>query len=161
MFRKFKGGQMKKCNYPDCFNCKHDDCDMENADIKKMDAQAEVPICNKCEHCKIVEKERGGVHGRICTQKMKMIKQSVTTSPFWCDKRTDGNILDYINSNNILRGDICPMCNGENQLVRDTRIINGHRVRRRICINCDTRWNTVEIFYSYGKSKNIVEGKET
>lgn len=40
---------------------------------------------------------------------------------------------------------MCPVCNSENIGCVDSRPMEGHRRRRYKCLNCNRRWNTVEI----------------
>ena len=40
----------------------------------------------------------------------------------------------------------CPYCNSENNYVTDTRTKNGEYKRRRKCLCCGKRFNTIEVY---------------
>ena len=47
----------------------------------------------------------------------------------------------------INMGDECPKCHSYSNKVVDTRInVTGLRWRRRCCLDCGERWNTVEVY---------------
>lgn len=97
------------CAYPDCLSCKKTDCDMEKKDIvamlkrrrwaanptlyrqKQRDYRARIkanlPHCDECENCILVEKERNGRYSRLRIDKMRLVEQKVSNYPQWCDKR--------------------------------------------------------------------------
>lgn len=107
---------MKDCKYPNCTECDKDDCEMELFDLqailkrrrynrepqKYRDKQneyrnkkkTELPICNECEYCILVQKEKQDGHRRLCIKKMRLVEQKVTNSPQWCGKRTPSK--DYL-----------------------------------------------------------------
>ena len=100
---------MKNCIYPKCIECQKKDCDMEQKDIvsllkrrryalnpelyrqKQHDYRSRIrnnlPNCDKCENCILVEKEKQGGYRRLCISKMRLIEQKVSNSPIWCEKR--------------------------------------------------------------------------
>ena len=57
----------------------------------------------------------------------------------------------FVFSKRLKRGDLCPDCKSENQHTIDSRVVGGHRVRRRQCQQCGCKWNTIETFYNYVK----------
>lgn len=97
------------CAYPDCSSCAKPDCDMEQKDIhallkrrnyaanptfyrkKQRDYRARVkanlPHCDECGSCILVEKERKDGYSRLCIDKMRLIERKVSNCPQWCDKR--------------------------------------------------------------------------
>ena len=97
------------CAYPDCLNCTNPDCDKEQKDIhsllkrrryavnptlyrqKQQDyrskIKANLPHCDECESCILVEKEKQDGYRRLCIDKMRLIEQKVSNSPQWCRKR--------------------------------------------------------------------------
>lgn len=115
---------MKDCKYPNCFECTHDDCDMEKKDIaallkrrrwnansavyrqKQRDYRAKIkgnlPHCDECVDCVLVKKDKGEGFRRLCIVEMRLIEQKVSNSPQWCRKRTPSK--DYLKRReNILR----------------------------------------------------------
>lgn len=166
---------MKDCSYPNCQSCEYQDCIMESSDIKAMQKRRryhenieesrqkqrdyrervrnELPECNNCEHCMIVDKEKQDGKRRVCKLTMRLIEQKVSKSPHWCEKRCGvwamANTFKF--EKNIVRGDICPMCKSENVGTVDSRVVKKQRVRRRKCNSCGCRWNTIETFYNYVK----------
>ena len=115
---------MEDCNYPNCFNCTKEDCDKEQKDVQALlkrrrwnnnpkkyrDKQNEyreqkrkqLPNCNECEYCVLVEKEKQNGYRRLCIDKMRLIEQKVSNSPQWCAKRTPS--ADYLKRReNILK----------------------------------------------------------
>lgn len=44
-------------------------------------------------------------------------------------------------------GIICPNCKNICKGSRDSRINDGFRVRKKVCIHCGRKWHTVEIIY--------------
>ncbi len=105
------------CNYPSCAECDHADCVMEQKDItamlkrrrwavnptlyrqKQRDYRARIkanlPHCDECESCILVEKEKQDGYRRLCIDKMSLIEQKVSNSPQWCRKRRDkGNEIN-------------------------------------------------------------------
>lgn len=115
---------MEDCCYPNCTNCQRRDCDMEQKDIdallkrrryalnptlyrqKQNDYRKKIkdnlPNCDKCKNCILVEKEKGDGYRRLCISKMKLIEQKVSNSPQWCEKRTPSK--DYLKRReNILK----------------------------------------------------------
>lgn len=147
---------MKKCRYPDCFNCEYEDCIMSDLDLEKMQRQkdkveqknVDIPNCINCANCMFVEKENGKGYYRICQSKMRLIADNVKTSPDWCEKRTLLNKCNF-ELKDLMRGDICPACKSEKHYVKDSRIYEGHRIRRRRCAECMFNWHTVELLYNY------------
>lgn len=97
---------MKNCNYPNCTNCDHAKCDMENKDIaallkrrryannpelyrKKQQEyrskiKAYLPHCDECDMCVLVAKDKGNGYRRVCTVSMRLVEQKVSNSPHWC-----------------------------------------------------------------------------
>lgn len=97
------------CAYPDCLSCKKPDCDMEQKDIasllkrrrwainpmlyrqKQRDyrarIKADLPHCDECENCILVEKEKQDGYRRLCIDEMRLIEQKVSNCPQWCKKR--------------------------------------------------------------------------
>jgi hypothetical protein len=89
--------------------CTLSDCEMENGDIvallkrrryasdpeayrqKQRDYRKRIkenlPHCDECNMCVLVEKEKQDGYRRLCVQKMKLIEQKVANSPHWCSKR--------------------------------------------------------------------------
>lgn len=62
----------------------------------------ELPKCDECENCVLVEKEKLDGHRRLCKSKMRLIEQKITTCPQWCEKRTPSK--DYLKRReNILK----------------------------------------------------------
>lgn len=53
-----------------------------------------LPHCDDCQFCVLVEKEKQDGNRRLCISKMRLIEQKVANSPQWCEKRTPSN--DYI-----------------------------------------------------------------
>lgn len=107
---------MKDCKYPNCFECDKEDCEMEEKDIqtilkrrkraidpelyrqKQRDYRKRVrdnlPHCDDCKFCILVEKEKQDGYRRLCISKMRLIEQKVANSPQWCEKRTPSD--DYL-----------------------------------------------------------------
>lgn len=105
------------CNYPDCLNCKLDDCVMEQQDIhnllkrrrwsanpeayrKKQQAYRNqvkeyLPHCDECKECILVRKERNNDLQRLCTAELKLIERKVANSPTWCPKRLSKQERDH------------------------------------------------------------------
>lgn len=99
---------MMDCKYPNCKECEFDDCVMEQKDIaallkrrryaanpelyrqKQRDYRAKIkanlPHCDGCENCILVEKESRG-YQRLCIERMKLVKQGTANCPCWCRKR--------------------------------------------------------------------------
>lgn len=99
------------CAYPNCLICANPDCDKEQKDIaallkrrrytvnptlyrqKQQDYRAKIkanlPHCDECESCILVEKEKQDGYRRLCIDKMRLIEQKVSNSPHWCRKRRD------------------------------------------------------------------------
>lgn len=99
------------CKYPNCTECEYSDCGMENKDIaallkrrryavnpalyrqKQQDyrarVKADLPHCDECESCILVEKEKQDGYRRLCIDKMRLIEQKVSNCPQWCRKRRD------------------------------------------------------------------------
>lgn len=97
------------CAYPNCLSCEKSDCNMNNKDIvallkrrrwevnpmlyrqKQRDYRARVkanlPHCDECESCILVEKEKQDGYRRLCIDKMRLIEQKVSNCPQWCRKR--------------------------------------------------------------------------
>ena len=115
---------MVDCCYPNCEKCEREDCNMEQKDIQAMlkrrryqsDPEKyrkelrnyrelkrnELPKCNECDLCILVQKEKMDGCRRLCIDKMRLIEQKVSTSPQWCKKRTPSK--DYLKRReNILR----------------------------------------------------------
>ena len=107
---------MRDCNYPRCTECQREDCNMENKDIisllkrrryalnpklyrqKQNDyrkrLKENLPKCDECENCILVEKEKQDGYRRLCISKMRLIEQKVSNCPQWCEKRKpDKNYL--------------------------------------------------------------------
>lgn len=105
------------CLYPNCINCTNPDCDKENNDIhallkrrrwafnptlyrqKQQDYRARIksnlPHCDECEKCILVEKEKQDGYRRLCIDEMRLIEQKVSNCPQWCRKRRNkGNEID-------------------------------------------------------------------
>ena len=56
------------------------------------------------------------------------------------------DIKRYKNQKSIYQsGTTCPKCQCRDNSVVDSRYINGFQQRRRECISCKYRWNTIEI----------------
>lgn len=112
------------CCYPNCENCQRKDCDMEQKDInallkrrryalnptlyrqKQNDYRKKIkdnlPHCDECANCILVEKDKGEGYRRLCISKMRLIEQKVSNSPQWCEKRTHSS--DYVKRReNILK----------------------------------------------------------
>lgn len=53
-----------------------------------------LPHCDDCEFCILVEKEKQDGYRRVCISKMRLIEQKVANSPQWCEKRTPSD--DYL-----------------------------------------------------------------
>ena len=45
----------------------------------------------------------------------------------------------------IVSGEMCPFCNKSRGAVKDSRYVNGKRIRRKECDLCGNRWSTEEI----------------
>lgn len=97
------------CEYPKCTECSLPDCVMEKKDIhamlkhrrwamnpalyrkKQSDYRARIkanlPHCDECENCILVEKEKQDGYRRLCIDKMRLIEQKVSNCPQWCQKR--------------------------------------------------------------------------
>lgn len=102
---------MKDCNYPKCSDCAFIDCRMDQKDIaamlkrrryavnptfyrqKQQDYRARIkanlPHCDECESCILVEKEKQDGYRRLCIERMRLIEQKVSNCPQWCMKRRD------------------------------------------------------------------------
>lgn len=107
---------MKDCKYPNCLECDLEDCEKELKDIQAMlkrrryafnpelyrqkqndyrkRAKENLPHCDDCEFCVLVEKEKSDGFRRLCVSKMRLIEQKVSNSPQWCGKRTPSS--DYL-----------------------------------------------------------------
>lgn len=145
---------MSKCKYPDCFNCEYEDCIMEEQNLKKKEENVyDIPNCEKCEECYLIESDGGGVFFKACkaTNRLIVNLQQAQLSPSWCKKRETFNKLVF-DLKDVECGFICPNCKSKNQLVKDSRDVDGYRVRRRQCSQCGTNWNTVEVLYRHGYS---------
>lgn len=46
-----------------------------------------LPHCDDCEFCILVEKDKRDGYRRLCISKMRLIEQKVANSPQWCEKR--------------------------------------------------------------------------
>lgn len=46
-----------------------------------------LPHCDDCKNCILVEKEKQDGYRRLCIDKMRLIEQKVSNSPRWCSKR--------------------------------------------------------------------------
>ncbi len=97
------------CQYPNCVSCTREDCNKENKDIAAMlkrrrwainpemyqqkqrdyrvRVKANLPHCDECENCILVEKEKQDGYRRLCVDKMRLIEQKVSNCPQWCRKR--------------------------------------------------------------------------
>ena len=97
------------CAYPDCLRCTYPDCDKDKKDItamlkrrrwalnpslyrqKQQDYRERIktnlPHCDECENCILVEKEKQDGYRRLCIEKMRLIEQKVSNCPHWCAKR--------------------------------------------------------------------------
>lgn len=97
------------CTYPNCLSCEKTDCDKEQKDISAMlkrrrweanpelyrqkqrdyraRIKANLPHCDECENCILVEKEKRDGYRRLCIDKMRLIEQKVSNCPQWCRKR--------------------------------------------------------------------------
>ena len=51
--------------------------------------------------------------------------------------------------NKLISGVYCPRCNSEYSRVRDSRLIDGYRLRNKECEKCGSRWTTKEILCKY------------
>lgn len=51
----------------------------------------------------------------------------------------------YRQTEELPDGNICPSCGRDYSAVVSTREKSGKRIRRRECIGCSTRWNTIEV----------------
>lgn len=49
--------------------------------------KANLPHCDECESCILVEKEKQDGYRRLCIDKMHLIEQKVSNCPQWCRKR--------------------------------------------------------------------------
>lgn len=100
---------MMDCKYPNCMECEHSDCVMDSKALaamlkrrrwrmnptlyrqKQRDYRARVkanlPHCDECESCILVEKEKQDGYRRLCIDKMRLIEQKVSNCPQWCRKR--------------------------------------------------------------------------
>ena len=89
---------------------------------------------------------------RACKLNNRLVGNSISISdsPLWCKLRNTNKMVFDLKE--IECGFICPKCKGKNQLVKDSRDVDGHRVRRRQCVDCGTNWNTVEVLYRHGYS---------
>lgn len=107
---------MRDCKYPNCFECDLTDCEMDHKDIQAMlkrrrrnfnselykqknrDYQKRrkenLPHCDNCKFCILVEKENKDGYKRLCISRMKLIGQKASNSPQWCEKRNPSQ--DYI-----------------------------------------------------------------
>lgn len=108
---------MKNCKYPNCYECDLEDCEMEQNDIQAMikrmryksnpelyrqkqrdykkRKKENLPHCDDCSFCVLVEKEKQDGYRRLCVSQMRLIEQKVSNSPQWCEKRTPSQ--DYLN----------------------------------------------------------------
>lgn len=105
------------CKYPNCTECDYADCIMEKKDISAMlkrrrwaenptlyrqkqndyraRRKANLPHCDECDNCILVEKEKQDGYRRLCIDKMRLIEQKVSNCPQWCRKRRNkGNEID-------------------------------------------------------------------
>ena len=57
----------------------------------------------------------------------------------------------FVFGKDVICGEVCPDCGSKNQHTIDSRIVGGQRIRRRQCLDCLCKWNTIEIFYNYVK----------
>lgn len=102
----------KNCAYPKCTECGYADCVMENKDIAAMlkrrryaanptlyrrkqqgyraGRKANLPHCDECESCVLVEKEKQDGYRRLCIDTMRLIEQKVSNCPQWYRKRDEG-----------------------------------------------------------------------
>ena len=100
---------MSKCNYPNCFDCTLDDCQMDNPTswrLKNPEKHREyvknykqrikdgLPKCNECANCIYVRKEKGTGTKRLCSKSMRLVENNVMYCPQWCEKR--GNDVLHI-----------------------------------------------------------------
>lgn len=115
---------MKDCKYPNCIDCTHDDCNIEQKDIsallkrrrwntnpaayqqKQRDYRSKIkenlPHCDECTDCILVKKEKDDGFKRLCIAEIRLIEQKVSNSPQWCKKRTPSK--DYLKRReNMLR----------------------------------------------------------
>lgn len=115
---------MKDCKYPNCTECDKEDCEMELKDIHAMlkrrrwslnpelyrqkqnnykkRMKDNLPHCDDCRFCILVEKEKQDGYRRLCISRMKLIEQKVSNSPQWCEKRMPSK--DYLKRReNILK----------------------------------------------------------
>lgn len=105
-----KISELSKCCYPNCLDCPYDDCKMEDKDIQALlkrkryqnnpqkyrdkqnqyreQKRKQLPMCNECEMCVLVKKEKQDGCRRLCIDKMRLIEQKVSNAPQWCSKRT-------------------------------------------------------------------------
>lgn len=103
---------MNDCGYPDCESCRLPDCNMSangiaallkrrryhkdiNTARAKQNAYREqrgrqLPQCNECKSCVLVENVKHDGHIRLCVVQMRLIEQKVSSSPQWCVKRKKG-----------------------------------------------------------------------
>lgn len=103
---------MVDCKYPKCTECDKEDCEMEQKDIaailkrrrwnlnpelyrqKQRDYRARIranlPHCDNCKECILVQKEKQGGYRRLCIKELRLIEQKVSNSPNWCKLRKDG-----------------------------------------------------------------------
>lgn len=51
--------------------------------------KANLPHCDECGSCVLVEKEKQDGYRRLCIDKMRLIEQKVSNCPQWCRKRRD------------------------------------------------------------------------
>ena len=52
----------------------------------------------------------------------------------------------------------CPMCNQDNDIVKETRSGNNHIRRRRVCLECGERFTTNEVIVRYEEIKKDLPG---
>lgn len=106
---------MKDCEYPKCQNCTKDDCNMDLKDIQALlkrrrynsnpelhrqrqqayrnRIRANLPHCDGCKNCILVQKDKGDGFRRLCIDEMRLIEQKVANSPQWCKLRKGGGSL--------------------------------------------------------------------
>lgn len=53
----------------------------------RVKIKANLPHCDDCASCILVEKEKQDGYRRLCVEKMRLIEQKVSNCPRWCDKR--------------------------------------------------------------------------
>lgn len=51
--------------------------------------KANLPHCDECEECILVQKDKGDGYRRLCIRELRLIEQKVSNSPQWCYKRKE------------------------------------------------------------------------